>query len=109
MRILIVGAGIGGMTLAALLDRRGVATTLVESAPNFDHAGYMLGLWPLGYRVLHGLSLYERFAAECIEGKHYEVRELSLHNRMHLGSKKRRAYFLGIQKYVQLDETNFFQ
>ncbi|GJL82636.1 MAG: oxidoreductase [marine bacterium B5-7] len=75
MRILIVGAGIGGMTLAALLDRRDVATRLVERAPNFNHAGYMLGLWSLGSRVLHGLSLYERFATECIEGKHYEVRD----------------------------------
>lgn len=75
MRILIVGAGIGGMTLAALLQRRGVKTTLVERAPNFDHAGYMLGLWPLGYRVLHGLGLYEQFEAECIEGNEYEVRD----------------------------------
>ena len=75
MRILIVGAGIGGMTLAALLERRGVKVRLVERAPNFEHAGYMLGLWPLGSRVLHGLSLYDRFAAECVEGRHYEVRD----------------------------------
>ena len=75
MRILIVGAGVAGMTLAALLDRRGVATRLIERAPSFDHAGYMLGLWPLGYRVLHGLSLYERFVAESIVGRDYEVRD----------------------------------
>jgi 2-polyprenyl-6-methoxyphenol hydroxylase-like FAD-dependent oxidoreductase len=75
MKILIVGAGIGGMSLAALLDHRAMSVTLVERAPNFDHAGYMLGLWPLGYRVLHGLSLYERFVAECIPGNHYEVRD----------------------------------
>jgi len=75
MRILIVGAGIGGMTLAALLNQTATETVLVERAPNFDHAGYMLGLWPLGSRVLHGLSLYERFAAESIEGKNYEVRD----------------------------------
>jgi 2-polyprenyl-6-methoxyphenol hydroxylase-like FAD-dependent oxidoreductase len=74
MRILIVGAGIGGMTLAALLERQGIRPTLVERAPDFEHAGYMLGLWPLGYRVLHGLSLYEPFAARSIEGRHYEVR-----------------------------------
>ncbi|QDV48062.1 FAD-dependent monooxygenase [Gimesia fumaroli] len=75
MRILIVGAGIGGMTLAALLKQRGFEPTLIERAPNFDHAGYMLGLWPLGYRVFHGLGLYEQFAAESIECKHYEVRD----------------------------------
>lgn len=75
MRILIVGAGIGGMTLAALLRRQPVSVTLVERAPDFDHAGYMLGLWPLGARVLHGLSLYDRFAAQCIRGNSYEVRD----------------------------------
>lgn len=75
MRILIVGAGIGGMTLAALLDRRGVPTTLIERAPNFQHAGYMLGLWPLGYRVLHGLSLFDRFATESIPCDLYELHD----------------------------------
>ncbi|QDT76632.1 FAD-dependent urate hydroxylase [Gimesia maris] len=75
MRILIIGAGIGGMTLAALLKQRGLQPTLIERAANFDHAGYMLGLWPLGYRVLHGLGLYEKFAANCIECKDYEVRD----------------------------------
>ncbi len=35
----------------------------------------MLGLWPLGYRVLYGLSLYERFEAASIEGNDYEVRD----------------------------------
>lgn len=75
MRILIVGSGVGGMTLAALLKNRPFDLTLIERAPNFDHAGYMLGLWSLGYRVLHGLSLYGQFAAECIPGNNYEVRD----------------------------------
>ena len=46
MRILIVGAGIAGMTLAALLARRGIHATLIERAPNLEHAGYMLGREP---------------------------------------------------------------
>ncbi|HEX7328761.1 MAG TPA: FAD-dependent monooxygenase [Casimicrobiaceae bacterium] len=73
MKILISGAGIAGMTLAALLAHRGMRVTLVERAHGLDHAGYMLGLWPMGYRVLHGLGLYEPFAAECIPANHYEV------------------------------------
>jgi 2-polyprenyl-6-methoxyphenol hydroxylase-like FAD-dependent oxidoreductase len=75
MRILIAGAGIGGMTLAALLDRRGHRTTLIERAPDFEHAGYMLGLYPLGSRVLHGLSLYERFAASSVPMDIYDVHD----------------------------------
>ncbi|MBI1247101.1 FAD-dependent oxidoreductase [bacterium] len=74
MRILIIGAGVAGMTLAALLEKWGVQATIIERAPDFEHAGYMLGLWPLGYRVLHGLNLYEKFKEGCIPGRQYEVR-----------------------------------
>jgi len=63
MKIVIAGAGIGGMALAALLQQRGVQAELYERAPNFDHSGYMLGLYPVGTRVLHGLDLMEEFQA----------------------------------------------
>lgn len=61
MKILIAGAGIGGLALAALLRQRGIVPELVDRAPNFNHAGYMLGLYPLGSRVLIGLGLRDRF------------------------------------------------
>lgn len=61
MKILIVGAGIGGMALAALLRQRGIAAEIYERAPNFEHSGYMLGLYPIGTRVLNGLGLLEDF------------------------------------------------
>jgi FAD-dependent urate hydroxylase len=63
MKIIIAGAGIGGMALAALLRQRGVTAVLYERAPNFDHSGYMLGLYPIGARVLHGLDLMDDFLA----------------------------------------------
>lgn len=71
MRILIVGAGIAGMTLAALLDRRGLHPLVIERASSTAAAGYMLGLYRLGSRVLHGLGLYEKFVAESIECRNY--------------------------------------
>ena len=46
---------------------------IVERAPSFEHAGYMLGLYSLGSRVLHGLGLYQRFAEASIEGTCYEI------------------------------------
>lgn len=73
MRILIVGAGIAGMTLAALLARRGATAELIDRAPDFEHEGYMLGLYPLGNRVLHGLGLYDRFLAVSQEMHVYRV------------------------------------
>ena len=39
MRILIVGAGIGSLTLSALLAQKGIKPTLVDRAQNFDEAG----------------------------------------------------------------------
>lgn len=63
LRVLIVGAGIAGATLAALLRRRGEPAATVERGQPDDAGGYMLGLLPLGGRVLHGLGLDEAFAA----------------------------------------------
>jgi 2-polyprenyl-6-methoxyphenol hydroxylase-like FAD-dependent oxidoreductase len=63
MRILIAGAGMAGLTLAALLRQRGLAPDIIDRAPDFDHAGYVLGLYPLGNRVLHGLGAFDEFIA----------------------------------------------
>jgi 2-polyprenyl-6-methoxyphenol hydroxylase-like FAD-dependent oxidoreductase len=62
MRVLISGAGMAGLTLAALLRQRGIHADIIDHAADFDHAGYVLGLYPLGSRVLHGLGLYDEFA-----------------------------------------------
>jgi len=73
MRILVVGAGIGGLTLAALLRQRGLDPVIIDRAPNFDHAGYMLGLYPLGSRILHGLNAFQRFETASEPMNHYAV------------------------------------
>ncbi|MBY0320689.1 MAG: FAD-dependent monooxygenase [Reyranella sp.] len=73
MKIIIAGAGIGGMALAALLRRRGVTAQIYERAANFDHSGYMLGLYPIGARVLHGLGLMEDFLAASERMETYTV------------------------------------
>ncbi len=61
MKILIVGAGIAGTTLAAMLEGRGHDVDLIERSPDFSKSGYALLLWPLGSRVLIGLDLIEQF------------------------------------------------
>lgn len=61
MRILIVGAGIAGTTLAALLEGRGHDVEIIERSPDFSKSGYALLLWPLGSRILIGLGLIEQF------------------------------------------------
>ncbi len=73
MEILIVGAGIGGLALAALLRQRGIGCTVVDRAPDFRHAGYMLTLYPMGSRVLHGLGVFEKFRAASSPFHTYSV------------------------------------
>jgi 2-polyprenyl-6-methoxyphenol hydroxylase-like FAD-dependent oxidoreductase len=59
MRVLIVGAGVAGLTLCGLLEQRGFRPTLVERAPRFGDVGYVIVVWPSGSRILKGLGLYE--------------------------------------------------
>ncbi|MCY3985910.1 MAG: NAD(P)-binding protein, partial [Candidatus Dadabacteria bacterium] len=48
MRILIVGGGIAGLTLCALLEQRGFSPTVVERAHKYGNVGYVIVLWPSG-------------------------------------------------------------
>ncbi len=73
IRTLIIGAGIAGVTLAALLRQRGEHPALIDRASNLDHAGYNLALYPLGSRVLHGLGLFDRFLQVSVPAPHYRL------------------------------------
>jgi 2-polyprenyl-6-methoxyphenol hydroxylase-like FAD-dependent oxidoreductase len=73
VQVLIVGAGIAGLTLAGLLRRFGIEPVIIERAPDFTHTGYMLGLYPLGGRVLHALGLHDRYVAESQATKTYSL------------------------------------
>lgn len=59
MRIAIAGAGIGGLTLAALLHKQGHEVELVEKAREFGDVGAGIQISPNGSRVLAHLGLRE--------------------------------------------------
>ncbi len=63
MRVAIAGAGIGGTTLAALLDRAGHEVVLLERATAFGEVGAGIQLSPNGVRILADLGLGDRLAA----------------------------------------------
>ncbi|WP_322865841.1 NAD(P)/FAD-dependent oxidoreductase [Aquicoccus sp. G2-2] len=76
LRVLIAGAGIAGATLGALLRRRGEPAAIIERhGPEGDN-GYMLGLLPLGGRVLNGLGLKDAYIAAS-----QPMQDYVLHNR----------------------------
>lgn len=56
-KILIVGAGITGSTLAALLERRGIVATVVDVAHASDPNGYGITIMPRGLQVLETLGI----------------------------------------------------
>lgn len=63
MHVAIGGAGIGGMTLAALLVRDDHEVTLVEKAREFGEVGAGIQISPNGSRVLEHLGLGEGLEA----------------------------------------------
>ncbi|MGH7934851.1 MAG: FAD-dependent oxidoreductase [Candidatus Binataceae bacterium] len=73
LRVLIVGGGIAGLTLGALLRQRGCRPVIVEWSHHYDRAGYVLGLLPVGGRILEGLGLYQRFEAVGVPLDCYNV------------------------------------
>jgi FAD-dependent urate hydroxylase len=56
-RVLIVGGGIGGLTLAAALHADGLDVELVEREPQWNPSGAGLSIQPNGLRVLNRLGL----------------------------------------------------
>jgi len=56
-RILIVGGGIGGLTLATSLRRRGFFAELIERSPSWRPVGAGIAVQPNGIRVLRSLGI----------------------------------------------------
>ncbi len=73
MRILIVGAGPTGASLAYLLARRGIDVSLIEREPSFDRLFRGEALMPSGVDALYQMGFRDAFAdlphrtVECME------------------------------------------
>lgn len=77
-RILIVGAGIAGLTLAGLLKKDGFKPVVIErdTKETFNTSGYMIGLMPLGGQVLNKLNLYNEYMAGSLAISDYGLYSL---------------------------------
>jgi 2-polyprenyl-6-methoxyphenol hydroxylase-like FAD-dependent oxidoreductase len=57
VRVLIVGAGIAGPTLAYWLLRLGHEPMLVERAPELRRGGYLVDFWGAGFEVAERMGI----------------------------------------------------
>jgi 2-polyprenyl-6-methoxyphenol hydroxylase-like FAD-dependent oxidoreductase len=76
LEALVVGAGIGGLTLALALHRAGIATRVFEAAPEIKPIGVGINLLPHATQVLAALGLEEALAEVAVT-----TREAVFYNR----------------------------
>jgi 2-polyprenyl-6-methoxyphenol hydroxylase-like FAD-dependent oxidoreductase len=61
MRIIIVGRGIAGLTLANLLQKDNHELVIVEKAKRIEPVGYVVAVWKNGTDILNKLGLLQEF------------------------------------------------
>ncbi|HTM60493.1 MAG TPA: FAD-dependent monooxygenase [Burkholderiales bacterium] len=74
MRILIAGAGIGGLTAALALLRSGIDVEVYEQAPELKEVGAGVQLAANGTRVLYALGIGDELKALSCEAQGKEIR-----------------------------------
>jgi len=71
MKVLIVGAGIAGPTVAYWLRRSGHEPVLLESAPELRRGGYLVDFWGAGFEVADRMGIADR-----VQAAGYRMREV---------------------------------
>lgn len=72
--LLIAGGGLGGLSAALALLKRGFKVRVLEQAPEIKEVGAGIQLGPNGTRVLFDLGLREALFACCYEVRRKEIR-----------------------------------
>ena len=72
-RVLVVGAGIAGVTAAQLLRRDGRRPVVIERAHDACDAGYMLALMPMVDAAIGDLGVRDRYRSSSVSFERYAV------------------------------------
>ncbi|WP_173923957.1 FAD-binding domain [Agromyces sp. Marseille-P2726] len=100
MRVLIVGAGIAGPTLAFWLRRFGHEPTLIEKAPQLRAGGYLVDFWGSGFEVAERMGIVPQLFDRGYLVR--EVREVSEHGRRVAHFDPRRVIGNAEGRYVSI-------
>ena len=93
--IAVLGAGIGGLTAAALLDRAGFRVRLYEQATGFARVGAGIQMSNNAMRVLRGLGLEDRIRATAFRPASWRNRSWDTGEMLHelpLGDESEAKY-----------------
>ena len=80
MRVLIAGAGVGGLTLALMLHKRGIESVIFEQASEISEVGVGINILPHAIKELAALDLLPKLDA-------VGIRTQELHYISRLGQK----------------------
>ncbi|MBE9221642.1 FAD-dependent monooxygenase [Cyanobacterium stanieri LEGE 03274] len=128
-KIAIIGAGIGGLTLALALEKKGIDFHLYEQANSFEALGYGLQLSPNVVRILQDLGMgkeLEAISHRCLgfelrsfetdrtlaqwkldsDTPYYQCRRADLHQLLYnsLQNKNKISFAQKLQSYQVKDE-----
>ena len=94
-QIAIIGAGMGGLTLAAALNQRGIEARIYEQAKGFVRLGAGIQMSPNAMRVLRGIGLEPRIRATAFQPRSWTNRDWdtgALTNELPLGADAETKY-----------------
>ncbi len=71
MRVLVIGGGIAGLTLAAHLRIRGITPVVIERAPEYGDVGFSIGLYPFSANTLREIGAYDEYIRQSKPMRNY--------------------------------------
>jgi 2-polyprenyl-6-methoxyphenol hydroxylase-like FAD-dependent oxidoreductase len=75
LKVLVVGAGIGGLTTAVALRRVGIEASVHEQAPELREVGAGISLWPNAIKALRRLGIADAVESAGCAVTHAETRD----------------------------------